>query len=85
MTATTINAFTDIDNSVQDDENTNNTNLCGIIAALHAIAIVKSIKDERWLNRCRPPGWDMPSGLGERSLKAYPDIKVGEDFKGYQK
>ena len=39
MTATTINAFADIDNSVQDDENTNNTNFYSIIAALHAIAI----------------------------------------------
>jgi hypothetical protein len=26
----------------------------------------------------------MPSGLGELSLKAYANIKVGEDFKGYQ-
>jgi hypothetical protein len=26
MTATTINTFADIDNSIQDDENTNNTN-----------------------------------------------------------
>ena len=57
MTATTINAFADIDNSIQGDENTNNTNLYG----------------------------DMPSGLGELGLKAYPNIKVGEDFKSRQK
>jgi hypothetical protein len=54
MTATTINAFADIDNSVQDDENTNNTNLCGIIAALHAIAIVKSIKGRMMVKSLLP-------------------------------